>query len=92
MVKLYKTSGDSNVFPEVSQPFSSEMVKAINHCMTILGFYENITDPDHMPPEYLWPFDDEITKWFDSIREETNSGGSDVREVAVDNELAERFR
>lgn len=90
-MKLYKTSGDPGVFPNVVQPFTTEMVKAINHCLTVLSWFENISDADHMPPEYLWPFDDEITKWFENIKEEHGSGNN-TREVAVDNEFAERFR
>lgn len=64
--------------------------------MTIANFYENITKPDHMPPEYIWPFDDEITKWFEAIRDEQDSGQSDMDDeytpVALDNDYAERFK
>lgn len=94
MVKLYKLSGDAAIFPGLSTPFSADVVKAINHALTIANFYENILKPDHMPPEYIWPFDDEITKWFDAIKEEEGhgSGDDDYDSVAVENEHAERFK
>ena len=87
-------TGDSSVFPGVSQPWSADLNKAINHALSMMHIFENVTDSDHIPPEYLWPFDDEIKEWFENIRAEMNlksgSGGGDESSV-VQNEHAERF-
>lgn len=95
MVKLYKLSGDAAVFPGLSAPFSNDIVRAINHALMISNFYENILKPDHMPPEYIWPFDDEITKWFDAIKAENGQGSTgddEENSIVVENEHAERFK
>lgn len=47
---------------------------------------------DDIPPEWMWPFDEEISKWFDELKEEkANSSGrtEQLTEVPMmENELA----
>lgn len=93
-----RSGGGLDVFG-LEQPLSTEITKAINHALTILSIYENVSDSDHVPPEYLWPFDDELNKWFDAIKDEIAGNGNssfnqdgDTVPVTLDNEYAERFR
>lgn len=48
-------------------------MQAISHAEMILGWYENL--PKHeVPPEWMWPFPDELESWFERIEEERKEG------------------
>lgn len=56
-----------------------DLLRSISHADKILDWFENMM-PDEVPPEWMWPFDDELNDWFDEIREARKarySGGGD---------------
>lgn len=72
-----------------------DLLRAISHADKILDWHENLMEKD-IPPEYMWPFDDALTEWFEDIKAAHESGGDqpDDRTVVplVSNELAEGRR
>lgn len=54
-------------------------MRAISHAYKILDWFENLLE-EEIPPEWMWPFDDELEDWFDKIkrdREDKHSSGRD---------------
>ena len=47
---------------------SSDLVTAIQHAHTILGWFENLSE-EEIPPGWMWPFPDELEEWFDEVKE-----------------------
>lgn len=45
-----------------------DLFEAIAHANKVLDWFENLTTED-IPPEWMWPFSDEITIWFDDIKQ-----------------------
>lgn len=50
---------------------------------------------DDIPPEWMWPFEDELSEWFDEVRaarENPSSSPKEDREEVplMENELAKR--
>lgn len=52
----------------------------------VLDWSENL-DSEEMPPEWLWPFDDEVGEWLEDVmaarKKKYSSGGSDDEEVPL---------
>lgn len=74
----------------------------IEHANRILDWQENLR-PKEIPPEWMWPLDDEVGKWLEEVMEARNegSGGSEERSnpnshrektPMMSNELAEGRR
>lgn len=62
--------------------------------MRVIGWEANL-DTDEMPPEWMWPFPDDLELWFEDVkqaRKERFSGGQDDNDDddMVENELAPR--
>jgi len=71
-----------------------DLLRAVSHAYKILSWYENLTD-DEVPPEWMWPFDEELRVWFEDVKQERNAkyGGSSSHDGGEDvplmsNELA----
>lgn len=53
-------------------------MRAIQHANKVLDWAENL-EADEMPPEWMWPWEEELDSWFETVkqkREERFSGGS----------------
>lgn len=54
--------------------------------------------PEEMPPEWMWPFPDELTVWFEEVRaaQKLKYGGDSSEDDepgdSVGNEYADRFK
>lgn len=71
---------------------------AIAHAQRVLDWLDNLPRAE-TPPEWMWPFDDELQIWFDEVEEERNrkfgrQGNDDSDEVVpmMSNELAKDVR
>lgn len=74
---------------------------AIEHANRVLDWQEHLR-PKEIPPQWMWPLDDEIAKWLDEVMEARNEGRSDddssspnarrERTPMMSNELAEGMR
>lgn len=66
---------------------------AVSHADTILHWRENLL-ADEMPPEWMWPFPDELNKWFEQVEldREARAKGEDPGEHLERNELAKHWR
>lgn len=60
-----------------------DFLMAVRHAQRILAWFENRREKD-IPPEWMWPFPDEIDRWFDDVdrkdkpeRESPDSGWED---------------
>ena len=76
----------------------ADLLYAISHANRILEWHENLPS-DEVPPEWMWPYDRQLKKWFDEVDEErrnrygTGSSQDDLVEVPmVQNELAEEWK
>jgi hypothetical protein len=71
----------------------ADLMRAITHAFRILDWYENLME-EEQPPEWMWPFEDELEIWFEDVqraRADKHSGGGGSDDVAVPlmgNELA----
>ena len=71
---------------------------AISHAQIVLSWQENLPG-EEMPPEWMWPFEDEIKDWFDQVQAARKNGwdppgrtdGDEERPMAQ-NELARNLR
>lgn len=75
-------------------------MRAITHAQTVISWQENLLN-DEMPPEWMWPFDEELEGWFDEVERKRNeryggSGGdgdvTPARSQMTDNEYAKALR
>lgn len=68
---------------------------AISHAQTILNWQENLFGED-MPPEWMWPFNEELEKHFDEVeKRRKRKYGEDEEEESgpmVQNELSRHMR
>lgn len=69
---------------------------AVSHALNVLSWQENLP-MDDMPPEWMWPLNDELDEWFDAVDSRRRDGTSreDDLEDAPDmmvNELAKGRR
>lgn len=51
----------------------------IEHATRINNWFENLTSDD-MPPAWMWPFEDELSTWFEQVeirRKDQYGGDSD---------------
>lgn len=69
------------------------MQRTVAHAHRILEWQENL-QTDEMPPEWMWPHDDELELWFEEVdraRKERYGGGGDDSgsETMLKNEYAE---
>lgn len=102
MVRAAKLSGNgSGLFPEGVTSVNDipwDLSVAIEQGLRICNWQENLLD-DEMPPNWMWPFDDELEIWFENVDRERaekyggSSSSSDVESTEMmGNELArERF-
>lgn len=57
---------------------------AVTHALTVLGWQENLLS-EEMPPEWMWPFTEELEEWFEEVTARRRDGTSrDVLEDAPD--------
>ena len=67
---------------ETLRTITSDLLTAIQHASMILSWYENLPERE-MPPEWTWPFPDELEEHFVEIKFEReqrmsgNGGGND---------------
>lgn len=73
----------------------NDLVRAIAHAHRLLDWEENLQS-EEMPPEWMWPFDDELEAWFEEVqrkRDEKYGGDSSASsEPMMSNDLAEGRR
>lgn len=71
---------------------------AIEHAHRVLDWQENLAG-DELPPAWMWPFDTELTVWFEDVEEKRNekygnssssSSGDDSSAPMMKNELSKR--
>lgn len=41
---------------------------AMEHANRVLDWHENLTK-EEVPPEWMWPFEDELDVWFEQVEE-----------------------
>jgi len=57
---------------------------AVSHALTIITWQENLI-ADEMPPEWMWPLNDELDQWFADVkRSRDDDSGRDRLEDAPD--------
>jgi hypothetical protein len=72
-------------------------VRAIAHAQTVLSWQEVLTE-DEMPPEWMWPFDEELESWFEDVerkrKERYGNRGDDADSSGpmTENEYAKGMR
>lgn len=70
----------------------ADLLRAITHAFKILSWYENLEE-EEIPPEWMWPFDDELKLWFEEMAEArkakyNGSGSGDTEVPLMENELS----
>jgi hypothetical protein len=70
----------------------ADLMMAVSHALNVIHWQENLLEED-MPPEWMWPLNDELDEWFDAVdaRRKEGSGHDDDLTDAPDmmtNELA----
>lgn len=50
-----------------------DLLRAIEHANKILDWHENLMEDD-IPPEWKWPFDEELKEWFEEIKAARRAG------------------
>jgi 5,10-methenyltetrahydromethanopterin hydrogenase len=73
---------------------SNDLHAAIQHADMVLGWFENLPK-DETPPEWMWPFSDEIKGWFEEVtwaREQKYGGGGDSYADMDSNEYAKNLK
>lgn len=89
MVRVARNSSASMLPPGYSHltEVPSDLFLAIQHANGILNWFENLSR-DEQPPEWMWPFADEIEKWFREVelaRKEKYGGGGSHQDYDWDN-------
>lgn len=51
------------------------MVAAISHAHKVLDWYENLPKKE-IPPEWMWPFDEELDVFFEEVEEARKTASS----------------
>jgi hypothetical protein len=68
MVRVARSTNTS-VFNGVDNilelPF--DLLTAFQHASTILNWFENVPQ-EEQPPDWMWPFPDEVSQWFDEVK------------------------
>lgn len=67
---------------------------ALAHAHMVNTWYSNCST-EEMPPQWMWPFESEISQWFDEVKlaRESGSGGEDAdNQNMVVNEYAKDIR
>jgi hypothetical protein len=52
-----------------------DLAMAISHATSVLSWFENLST-EEMPPQWMWPIDEEITRHFERIRDARSNGTS----------------
>lgn len=68
-------------------------MRAISQANRILDWYENLQS-DEMPPEWMWPFDEELELWFEEVerkREEKYGGEGDSSDASSEAMLSNEY-
>jgi hypothetical protein len=72
-------------------------MRAVNHAHVILSWQENLGE-DEIPPEWMWPLDEELESWFDEVKESrrdragNRDNGRSSTVPLMQNELTRRRR
>ena len=45
---------------------SFDLMTAVQHANVVLGWRENMS-PDEVPPEWMWPYTEPLTEWFEAV-------------------------
>lgn len=73
----------------------NDLARAITQAHRILDWQENLSS-DEMPPEWMWPFDEELELWFEEVerqrKEKYGGGASESTENLLENEYAKGRR
>lgn len=75
----------------------TELIHAVDHANRICDWQENLPK-DEMPPEWMWPFEEELVAWFESVNEareaerSSSSPNGDTSVPMMQNEMAEGRR
>jgi hypothetical protein len=71
-----------------------DLTIAIEHANRVLDWHENLME-DELPPEWMWPLDNEIASWFEGVKRQrdekfgtSSSNGDREVDMMMDNELA----
>lgn len=100
MVRVANNGGDgSMVWPRGCTSIEDvpwDLLEAIKHAHIVLGWQEHLTK-EEMPPEWMWPFSDEVGEWMDNVwyaRRNHQDFESPHQEAASmdSNEFADRFK
>jgi hypothetical protein len=57
----------------------NDLFSAIEQANRVLDWLENLTK-DEIPPEWMWPFEDDLEQWFANVEEQRKQrfgGGGD---------------
>lgn len=86
MVRLAQSTGDGALlWPKGCEKIEDvpyDLALALSHASTILHWQKNLTS-EEMPPQWMWPFGDELEEWFEAVeekRKEPSDGGSSAAE------------
>lgn len=53
-----------------------DLAEAISHAHKVLDWYGNLQEED-IPPEWMWPFVEEINDWFQDVKAKRGVAGDD---------------
>ena len=68
MVRLTRESDHASMMEsDLLVDANADLVLAIQHANTILGWYENLPE-EEMPERWMWPFPEELEEWFDEVK------------------------
>lgn len=48
-----------------------DLATAISHAHRVLSWQENL-QKDEIPPQWMWPFEDELDTWFEEVERARN--------------------
>lgn len=76
-----------------------DLAMAISHGLIILNWQENLSK-DETPPEWMWPFSDELESWFEQVKrnredkygKSASSGETELRPGETGNSLFEDMK
>lgn len=99
MVKSAMLSGNgAALFPQNVHSVDdvpADLSMAIEHATRIISWHSDLRHED-IPPMWMMPFDDDLTKWFDAIKAKREADNpdpnGDTESEMVGNELSSRFR
>lgn len=88
-VRLSRQTGNGQLlWPEdctTLEEVPADLLRTIAYANKILDWHENLTE-EEVPPEWMWPFEDDLKEWFDEVKAARNDryGGSSSSDETVE--------